>query len=70
MTSPNTDENNAVRALVNQKIAPLVKEQLHKWYRDLRGEFTQGMVLPTKAAAPPSKPVRLRRRKGRRRTDP
>ena len=59
MSSPSTTENNKVRTLVNKSIAPLIREQLSRWYRELKEEFTQGMVLPTKAKEEAQAAVRL-----------
>lgn len=52
LTSTSSAANNAVRSLVASKITPLIRSQLHKWYKELREEFTRGMVLPTKDTAP------------------
>eukprot|EP00730_Choanoeca_flexa_P016053 TRINITY_DN7506_c0_g1_i2.p1 TRINITY_DN7506_c0_g1~~TRINITY_DN7506_c0_g1_i2.p1 ORF type:complete len:341 (+),score=84.39 TRINITY_DN7506_c0_g1_i2:107-1129(+) len=51
MTTESNNETDAVKELARKKYPALVTEQLHKWYKALKEEYSSGLVLPTKEAA-------------------
>ncbi|EGD72387.1 hypothetical protein PTSG_00408 [Salpingoeca rosetta] len=58
MSSEETPARRAVKEMVRKAGAEAVRAKLDKWYKELRVEFTKGMILPTKAKqATPSAPT-------------